>query len=125
MKVLLDTNIILDNLLRRELGIIDIRRIYSMIAEDLIEACITANSITNIYYLAKKRIGNSAAIDAISTIILTHNIIGIDKEDCVNALRSTITDFEDALIVTCSIKDSVDYIIYERSGFFERSRVYA
>ena len=44
MKVLLDTNIILDNLLRREPSIIDVRKIYSIIADDVIEACVTANS---------------------------------------------------------------------------------
>ena len=91
------------------------------IADDLIEAYVTANSITDIYYLAKKRIGNTAAIVAINTIILTHNIISIDKEDCVNALHSTITDFEDALIVACGIKDSVDYIITNDQDFLKEA----
>jgi len=121
MKVLLDTNIILDNLLRRAPSIINVRKIYSMIADDLIEACVTANSITDIYYSAKKRIGNTTAIHAINTIILTHTIISIDKDDCVDALHSTITDFEDALIVICGMKNSVDYIITNDQDFLKEA----
>jgi predicted nucleic acid-binding protein len=54
MKVLIDTNVILDALIARPQFKDDAEQLFLIAAEDGIVACITASSVTDIYYLLSK-----------------------------------------------------------------------
>ena len=65
MKILLDTNVILDHILSREPNAKNVEKIFDMICKDEIEAAFTANSVTDIYYIVSKRLGNATAREAL------------------------------------------------------------
>ena len=46
-------------------------------------------------------------------------IIDVDGDDCNNALGLPITDYEDALIVTCAGKESIDWVISNDQDFLK------
>ena len=54
MKVLIDTNVILDALIARPQFKDDAERLFLIAADDSIVACITASTVTDIYYLLSK-----------------------------------------------------------------------
>ena len=111
MKVLLDTNVILDYILSREPYVKNIVRLFDIICKDEIKGVFTANSVTDIYYIIAKRLGDAAARKALWNLLNILVIIGVDGDDCVLVLDMSIADFEDAVIVVCAPKNNIDYIV--------------
>ena len=117
MKVLIDTNIILDVLLSREPNIKSAEKIFEMIYNEEIEGFTTASSITDIYYIISKRLGDTPTREALRNLFNLLGIISVDGDDCVDALNMPILDFEDALVIVCADKIDIDYIITNDQGF--------
>jgi len=111
MKVFLDTNIILDRLLRRGLSIDIVDEIFNMIYSEMITGFTTANALTDIFYIASKIFGKDATKYELLDIINILSIISVDHNDCLTTLNLPITDFEDAIAVVCATKADVEYII--------------
>jgi len=42
---------------------------------------------------------------------VTFGIVSVDGQDCQQALDLPISDFEDAIVVVCAEKASLDYIV--------------
>ena len=97
MSVVLDTNIILDIALRREDHFLDSSAVFKKIDSSVVYGFVTATTITDIYYIAKKEKGHQITIDFISNLIEIIDVIGIDRQVIIESLASKITDFEDAV----------------------------
>lgn len=120
IKILLDTNIILDIALKREPYFNDSSRIFSKIDDKKLEGYISATSVTDIYYIASKQTDKAKAKRFLIELIQIIDIIGVDKEMIIDALESDMKDFEDAVqvfsaeyngiqvIVTRNVKDYAD-----------------
>ena len=119
MKILIDTNVILDFLLERDPFFANAVQLMKIIDEGELKAYITANSITDIVYIARK----TYSLDEIRNVVLSLmekiNIIGVGREDIISAFDLGFSDFEDALQSACSDKAEVDYI---RSGLHNYSQ---
>jgi predicted nucleic acid-binding protein len=53
MKILIDTNIILDVLAKREPFYINSARVWTLVKEEVIEGCISVITVNNLYYIIK------------------------------------------------------------------------
>jgi len=110
-KVILDTNIILDVILIRKPFYNDASKILLAIDNKQIRAFITANSVTDIYYILRKSIGKENARIKLKNIL---NVIGILDTDSViifDALYSGWDDFEDAVQGYSALYNDIDCII--------------
>jgi predicted nucleic acid-binding protein len=65
MNVLLDTNIVLDVLLKREPWVLDSQRIWHACDEQRIQGYLIASTLTDIFYIARKLVGREAALEAV------------------------------------------------------------
>lgn len=117
MKVLLDTNVILDVFLSREPNIQASEKIFEMVYNEKIEAYTTASSITDIYYITAKRLGDKPTREALRNLFNLIIIIAVNGGDCAGALDLPVSDFEDALVIVCAGKVNIDYIITNDNGF--------
>ena len=117
MKALIDTNVILDFFLSREPHTANANRLFEMIYKDEIAGFATANSITDVYYVTTKKLGENAAREAIRELIKILGIIAVDGNDCTNALSLPIADFEDALVTACAGKEDIDCIVSNDKEF--------
>lgn len=61
MKVLIDTNILLDVLVKREPHYLDASKIWTFIREQIIEGHISAISVNNLYYIVRRLQDQSVA----------------------------------------------------------------
>ena len=123
MRLLLDTNIILDIALKREPHYKDSATIFKKIDNKLIFGFVTATTITDIYYIAKKDKGHLLAIEFIGNLIQLINLIGIDKEIIIEALSTNLTDFEDSIQSIASSYNEIDFIITRNTKDFKGSDV--
>jgi len=125
MRVLLDTNIILDIALKRDPHFLDSSEVFMKIDSSVVYGFVTATTITDIYYISKKEKGHQVSIDFISNLIEIIDVIGIDRRVIIESLLSKITDFEDAVQSVSSFFNSIDYIITRNQKDFSESAVKA
>ena len=122
-KVLIDLNIILDFLNKRNFHE-EAANIINMCVEKKLYGFIAAHEITTLsYFLLKEKKDKNKAADIISALLDMFNIIPIDEKILREALFSPVKDYEDAVIEVSSVKNSIDYIISRNSGDFKSARV--
>jgi predicted nucleic acid-binding protein len=117
VNILLDTNIVLDALLTREPYHGLAEDIFALAGTEKITGYVTANSVTDIYYIVKKRLGDSVARKALRDMINVFAVIPVDGRDCRRALDSEIADFEDGVVMVCATKCELDCIVTRDAEF--------
>src|SRR5690554_734250 len=122
-KVLFDTNIILDIALKREPFFEDSQQLFLLIDQNKIVGNISATTITDIYYIAKKEKSHNMAISFINNLIELVEIIGIDKLTIKNALASGMKEVEDAIQSSAAEINDIDVIITRNKNDFTHSSV--
>ncbi|GHV88271.1 DNA-binding protein [Spirochaetia bacterium] len=126
MKVLLDTNVILDIVETRNPFYFNSYRVFSLAAKRVVDAIVGAGSITDIYYVNRKNCSDSKqALDSI--VDLLEVIIPVDTkaEDIRTAINLGFSDFEDAVICATAMREKADYIITRNIDDFSTSPIKA
>ena len=108
MTVLLDTNVILDVLALREPFRASAEAVFALIGTRKLTAYVTASSVTDIYYILRKKLPDEACRKALRDLFNLFSAVPVTQRDCLSALNDPIKDFEDALIMICARKTSVD-----------------
>jgi len=111
MKVVFDTNIIIDAVASREPFCQDAEALLLMASEKAIAGFITANCVADVFYVIRRILAEDAARDIIRSILFSLDIIEVNGSDCWKALDLSMEDYEDALMVCCSEKIGADCII--------------
>jgi len=117
MKVLIDTNVILDFFLARQPQNEAAKKLFELAYLAKITLFTTASSITDIYYITAKRLGDRTARDVLRNLFNLLTIITVDREDCFTALNLPIPDYEDALVTACAKKSDMDCIVTQDTDF--------
>lgn len=115
MKIVFDTNVILDAIGNRE-GYQQAQALIMAVASEKAEGIVTANSIMDIYYIYSKIVGDKEARVAIWNILALFDIASVDGEDCASALNLPMGDFEDAILAVCASKENADFIVSRDEG---------
>ena len=123
MKVLIDTNIILDILLERVPFSENAVKLLEKIENNELSGFLTANSITDIIYIARKNYSVEEIKIVMLNMLKTLKIISIDQHDIIAALGLDFKDFEDALQSQCSSRAKMDYIITRNEKDFKNSKI--
>jgi predicted nucleic acid-binding protein len=117
MKILLDTNIIMDALQERQPFDADAKEILRRGQTGEIECLFTANAATDIFFLYDKSHGAATARRALHFLLTQYGVVSVTQADCIEALALPIENFEDALVAYCAKKAAVDYIVTRDAEF--------
>ena len=98
MKLIIDTNVVLDLLLNRAPFADAAAAVFTQIESGLLTACVCATTITTIHYLAHKTVGDRQARQHIQQLLLLLEVAPVTRAVIEQALRSPLTDFEDAVL---------------------------
>jgi len=112
MKVILDTNILIDIIEKREPYFSASYQVFMKSATKEIDAIIGASSVTDIYYITLKNCKD--AKKALNYIIdLLKVVIAVDTKavDLENAIKLDFSDFEDAVVTVTAMRENAVYII--------------
>lgn len=124
MKVFFDSNVIIDALSRREGSVEAERRLLYAAVSGELEGVISAKQITDIYYVLRKYINDDRVRRDLLSILLNGLIvICADKALLVNSLKSTISDYEDAVIVDSAAFADASYIVTKDIKGFSKSSI--
>ena len=123
MKILLDTNIVLDLLLERKPFVDFAEEIFIKIEKQEIEGFLSPTSITTIYYLLNKHLDKNRCNEAIKTLLDLFDIVKIDKKILRESLENSGADFEDSVIYTSAGFANIDTIITRDKKGFKNSKI--
>ena len=128
MRVLLDTNIIVDVLQKRQPWYPSGKEIFAAVAYQDIIGCITAKQAGDIYFFACKQFRGEPNIDAKARKILNNlfalfELIDSRGIDCEMALVRENGDFEDAMLIESAVREKIDCIVTRNPVHFKNSPV--
>lgn len=110
-RVFVDTNVILDVVLQRDGFWSDSLKVFQLAEHGKIKAYVSASSITDVFYISRKKLTIPVARQVIADLLSLFEIVGVDGEDLSGALAVPIDDFEDALQAYCAKKAKADTLI--------------
>ena len=111
MRILLDTNIVLDVLLNREPFVGDSCRLWEAADEGAFDACISSFSLPTIHYICQRHAGPAAANHAVDACLEAFEVAALYRE-CVLAARGMSgDDFEDNLQIACAMTDFMQGVV--------------
>lgn len=125
MDLVLDANIVLDHIDRREPFYELSRKVCLLGIVEAANTYISVNTLTDVYYLLRKDFGSQGAQDMIENNLSFLRLVGITPEDARKALAARWSDFEDCLVARCAEKINADYIVTRNVKDFTASSVEA
>lgn len=125
MRAFLDTNILLDYLLKRQPYYESVKKIFDMCLYK-IDGCVTPHSLIDIFYMLNERTDATAEYCRETILKLRAVLIVIPENDdrvLAAAKNDGFNDFEDSMQNESAIFAGVDYIITRNKKDFESSTV--
>ena len=98
MKIIVDTNVVLDLLLDRSPFSDSAARIFSLVENSEVEAALCATTVTTIDYLLSRSLPRDAAKKALQRLLELFEIAPVNRSVLEEALQSRMPDFEDAVL---------------------------
>jgi predicted nucleic acid-binding protein len=98
MKILVDTNVILDVLLDRQPFSGPASRLFALIEKSAVEAFVCATTVTTVDYLLNQSLSRADSKKALLRLLELFEIAPVNRPVIEEALQSRMTDFEDAVL---------------------------
>jgi len=124
LRVLLDTNVVLDWLLDRKPWSDDALPLWQARDTRRVITYIAASILTDIFYIARRQIGNVAALVGIDQS-LALEVALVDKSTLLRARELPGSDFEDNVAIACAEAERLDFIITRNTDDFRHSSIRA
>ena len=121
MRVIIDTNVVLDVLLEREPFVKAAVDVFCLVEESRLDAFICATTITTIDYLLTQSLPASEARDTLHRLISLFEIATVNRSVIERALMSKINDFEDAVLDEAGQMAGADSVVTRNTKDFTGS----
>ena len=125
MKVLIDTNIILDVLCKRPAFYEDSAKIFKLCEVKKISGVISALSIPNIMYILRKDLDADKTREILDSLMLIFSVADLKADDLKKAADMRFKDYEDAIQSACATRIKANYIVTRNIKDFSESKVTA
>ena len=120
MKVLVDTNVVLDVLLKRSSFYHDSFKIFQFVDQERIYGCLSSSSITDIFYLLRKDRNNSGEVYQImDELTALFSVVPVSETTISGALALRWKDFEDAVQFMAAKENDITYIVTRNKADYE------
>ncbi|MBR4750870.1 MAG: PIN domain-containing protein [Thermoguttaceae bacterium] len=126
MRVLIDTNVMLDYLAQRPSFYAEAYLIMDMCRTRKIEGFVAAHSVMNAYYILRKSYSENERRDVLLNFLELASIVKIDQKSVTAALsQKQFKDVEDCLQVECALACDAKYIVTRNLNDFQQSIIKA
>ena len=125
MKVLIDTNIVLDVLCNRKDFVENSSKVFKLCETKKFEGYLSAISVPNIAYILRKELSIKKLKSIIVKLNIIFSIIELKPNDLILATDLDFKDYEDALQSVCANRIKADFIITRNTKDFKNSPIKA
>ena len=124
MRLLIDTNVILDVLLKRRPFFCDAAGVLKLAAQQGISEFVSASAVTDIYYIIRKMFqSKETARDLLRKLLTVVSIAAVSEREILEALESDWNDFEDSVQYAVAKLSNMDVIITRNKGDYKESQI--
>ncbi len=123
MKVLLDTNIVLDLLMDRMPFADAAAELFSRVEDGSTTGYLCGTTITTVYYLTAKAVGSPRAQKEIKKLLSLFEVTPVNRQVLESALVAGFSDFEDAVIHEAACHIGVEAIVTRNQKDFKKSKI--
>ena len=125
MKLLIDANIILDVLQKREPFFYDSSVIWKLCETEQAKGYVSALTFANIVYVMRKELSPEKIAEILRALNLIFTFTELSTADIFHAAEMKWDDFEDAVQSTIAERIHAEYIITRNIRDFRKSKVMA
>ncbi len=109
---MIDTNVFLDVLTRREPFFSHSRGVLQLCESKRVQGFLSASSVTDIFYLVHRMLHSTElAYQALGSVLDIVKVLTVTNDDVLNAYIARAADFEDCLLATCAKSNNCDAIV--------------
>ena len=124
MRILIDTNVIMDIIQRREPFFVDSYQAFRKAIENDVECLISASAATDIFYILRKAFQSAQkAKDRIEQLSQIVTFADVQSVDIHTSLMRSMPDFEDAVVDAVAERNGASYILTRNIKDFAGSSV--
>lgn len=123
MKVLFDTNIVLDVLMDRLPYSDSAAELFSKVEEGTIIGYLCGTTVTTVFYLAAKTVGTARAQEEIKKLLSLFDVAPVNRHVLESAIELDFNDFEDAVIHAAACHMGADAIVTRNQKDFKKSTI--
>ena len=123
MRVLVDTNVVLDVLLDREPFAADSAEIMSRVETGEISGWLCATTVTTLFYLVAKAADATTAREAVQSLLSLFEIAPVNRPILEGALALGFSDFEDAVLHEAARQVNAQAIVTRNANDFDRAEI--
>lgn len=124
MKLLIDTNVVLDVLLRREPFFRTAAEVLNLAQRDDVREYVSASAITDIYYIANKQLKDRTAVrDLLERLLKIVSVAAVSEQEIRNALNLTWADFEDSVQYSVALLNEMDGIVTRNPDDYQEANM--
>jgi predicted nucleic acid-binding protein len=123
LRVLLDTNVVLDLLLRREPWVTEARPLVDAQDAGRVTAYLPTSAITDVFYISRRLVGIEQAFVIVDRCLEDFELLAVDRALAETARRLPGSDFEDNVQIACAQAAMLDLIITRNVAAFRHSPI--
>lgn len=124
MKVLIDTNIALDLMTNRQEFQDEAAKVFTICAGGLVQGFFSSNSVCDLHYVLHHHLHDEHLTrNALETWLNLVGVLDVTGDDCLKAIQSKTTDYEDAVMEQTAKRNCCDYIVTRNLRVFAHSPV--
>ncbi len=123
MKLLFDTNVILDVLIERDPFYQNSASCMAKVEKGDIEGWICGTTVTTLAYLLGKELKNCDMITHTESLLNMFNVSIISKQILFDSLHSGFVDYEDSVLHQSAVTSNLDGIISRNKKDFKKSEL--
>lgn len=123
MRVLLDTNVVLDFVLARQPFFIEADEIFSRLRNRDFEVFVSAITPINVFYTTRKETDKATAFSAVEELLKLVQIAESNNRIYQNALALSFNDYEDAVQHECAASENLDAIVTRNTKDYKKASV--
>lgn len=123
MNALIDTNVILDVLCRREPHFVDSARVLAIAERGDFIAWMGATTVTTLFYLVRRTIGTEMAHEKMRDLLAIIRVAPVNQSVIESATFDRFPDFEDAVLYHAACQIGASTIITRNTGDFRTAKL--
>ena len=122
-RILVDTNVVLDLLGKRESFLKEAQELFTLGDKGKVKLFVSALTFANTYYILSQQLKISSARKVLRQFKVLVEVVPIDDKVIELALDSEFKDFEDAIQYYSAIENGVRIIITRNQKDFKHSKI--
>ena len=121
MKVIVDTNVVLDVLLARQPFAHAAAKLFALAEHSRIQAWVCATTVTTVDYLLTQSLSRNKAREAVRGLLTIFDVALVNRSVLERALASPMQDFEDAVLAEAGALAGATSIVTRNTRDFSRA----